>query len=595
MQLSLIFAAILAATAQVQADLRPASQTQARDGRQAYQVINEGGAVPFTVKTYYYGEPTAKYQGQKEQQKNNFDNFLRSNIDNEQDLRNFQNEAGFDMLPVRVENPQAIGVSMTVNPGEATMVPVRWNNPHASELEVNIWIANMTAVVPVKKPVCAGEGFQDAAFWFTIPSDFNSLIGRVPGFSGCNQAGDCVMQAYAHSVEPRSYTFGTPIIIKNNGTTGAALGPIEIKPAGQDVAFNLDALPSRLCMPTNDPASNIPTAQPFQPRLVSDVAVHAYFDSDYSPAAFQQITSISQNMQASVLLGQLASNGGELGKDALSDQEKNARNNLRNEIKNTIQQNENRVKQEIEKSRQAYQQDAATRNLKPTVAGQQLANCFGCDKVAATNQNQQFTNTYVPGDVYVPALEALAPKIANAPFTTSYMGGIQKTTLNTLADPNQFKKDKNNNGKAATQAFMAQLQQKAVPLPNGFANFKVPAPRGAAAAPAPQAPVAAQGGPQAPASTGTRQAAQPTTTGATRQAAQPANAATRQAATDAIRQAAANLNLPAEAVAALEKAAASVANGSQAAADAIRQAAANLPPQAVAALEKAAAALASKA
>ncbi|KAJ3415784.1 hypothetical protein HDV05_004056 [Chytridiales sp. JEL 0842] len=489
MQISAILTVLALAATQVQGDARPGSHPRARNGRAAFQVINPNGAIPFTTQNFYYGEPTAKYQGQVNQRQNNYDNFVRSNIDNEQDLRNFNTEAGFDMLPVRVENMNAVQASMTVSPNEPFMIPLRWNNPHASEAEVNIWIANMTAVVPIKKPVCAGEGFQDAAMWATVPADFNSLIGRVPGFNGCNQPGDCVMQWYAHSVEPRGYAFGTPIIITNtNGTTGASLGPIDIKPAAQDVAFNLEALPSRLCLPTNDPSSNIPTAQPFQPRLVSDVAIHSYFDSNYSPSAHQQVNAISQNLQASVLLGQLASNGGELGKDNLSGAERQARNQLRNAINNRIQQNEQAMIAQIRQERAAFRNDPANRNLQPVVAGQRLAACPGCANVAATNTNQLFTTTYIPGDIYVPALEALAPRIANANFQVSYMGAVQKNTLTTMADPNQFRKQ-NNNGRASTQAFMSQLQQKPVPLPQNFANFKVGAP-GSAATRAPAAPAA---------------------------------------------------------------------------------------------------------
>ncbi|KAJ3410698.1 hypothetical protein HDV05_003470 [Chytridiales sp. JEL 0842] len=491
MQLSLLFA-VIAAVATVKADYRrgsrpaPPGNGNNNNARPAYQVINANGAIPFAAEAQqmaYYGEPTAKYQGQKNQRQNNFDNFLRSNVDNEQDLRNFQTEAGFDMLPVRVENPTAIPVSVTMEPNKPYEFPVRWNNPHASELEMNVWIANFTAVVPVKKPVCAGEGFQDAAFWVTIPADFNTLIGRVPGFQGCNQIGDCTLQTYAHSVEPRTYADGVPLIVPNNGTTGASLGPIEIKPAAQDVGFNLEALPSRLCMPTNDPASNIPTAQPFQPRLVSDVAVHAYYDSNFSPSGHQQVDAISQNLQAAVLLGQLASNGGELGKDNLSQAERQARNNLRGQINNQIQANEKTMIAAIKAERQAFAQDAATKNLAPQVAAQKLANCPGCSNVAAVNTNQLFTTTYIPGDIYVPALEALAPKIAAANFQVSYTGAIQKSTLTTMADPNGFKKDKNNNGKAAAQAFSAQLQQKATPLPANFASLKVGPPKGNANAP----------------------------------------------------------------------------------------------------------------
>ncbi|KAJ3409803.1 hypothetical protein HDV05_004271 [Chytridiales sp. JEL 0842] len=93
----------------------------------------------------------------------------------------------------------------------------------------------------------------------------------------------------------------------------------------------------------------------------------------------------------------------------------------------------------------------------------------GCSNVAAVNTNQLFTTTYIPGDIYVPALKALAPKIAADNFQVTYMGAVQKNTLAIMADPNQFKKDRNNNGKAATQA---------TPLPANFANFKVPVPTG---------------------------------------------------------------------------------------------------------------------
>ncbi|KAJ3404707.1 hypothetical protein HDV05_007033 [Chytridiales sp. JEL 0842] len=58
------------------------------------------------------------------------------------------------------------------------------------------------------------------------------------------------------------------------------------------------------------------------------------------------------------------------------------------------------------------------------------------------------------------------------------MGAVQKNTIATMADPNQFKRDRNNNGKAAAQAFSAQLQQKPTPLPANFANVKVLVPTG---------------------------------------------------------------------------------------------------------------------
>merc|ERR1719181_241964 len=116
------------------------------------------------------------------------------------------------------------------------IVPLRWNNPHASEMEVNIWIFNHKGdkkladgsphpiVVPIRKPVCSGEGHQDNVIAFTIPKDFNQLTSKIPGFEGCTKAqceGNwrdaktcCVLQIYSHSVESRQYAIGFPIVIE---------------------------------------------------------------------------------------------------------------------------------------------------------------------------------------------------------------------------------------------------------------------------------------------------------------------------------------------------------------------------------------------
>jgi hypothetical protein len=44
---------------------------------------------------------TFEYQGLEQQKRGNYDQFLRSNIDNEQDRRNFQDNEGWDHLPFR--------------------------------------------------------------------------------------------------------------------------------------------------------------------------------------------------------------------------------------------------------------------------------------------------------------------------------------------------------------------------------------------------------------------------------------------------------------------------------------------------------------
>lgn len=256
MKLIIIFCLFGAAIA----DLRQASQP-----KRAYRLLQQGGgrgAKNFAVGTgstddgntdnqnkgkVLYMEPSIfGYGGLANQRAKNYDNFLRSNIDNEQDNRNFNNEVGKDHLPFRTydsatiaeypyKGPRAGGDddSLQVNnvnvatvlralPGEPKLTPLRWNNPHASEVEVNLWImcSDPPTIVPVKKPTCSGEGNQNNIIQWAIPSDFNSVNWQAcPStqcFTGCNNPDDCVLQIYAHSVETRQYSTSVPIIIPKN-------------------------------------------------------------------------------------------------------------------------------------------------------------------------------------------------------------------------------------------------------------------------------------------------------------------------------------------------------------------------------------------
>ena len=222
-----------------------AATSQTLDGAQKGATDNAKGVV-------FYNEPnTFEYQGLKNQRNNNYDNFLRSNIDNEQDNRNFNTERGLDMQPFRTCESQApltyphnnggnakcdgslqnqnggqtMNVILKAVPGEPRMTPLRWNNPHASEIEVNLWImcSDPPTIVPVKKPTCSGEGNQNNILQWAIPSDFNEMDWKscpsTACFDGCKKAGDCQLQIYAHSVETRQYSSATPIIIEGTKTT----------------------------------------------------------------------------------------------------------------------------------------------------------------------------------------------------------------------------------------------------------------------------------------------------------------------------------------------------------------------------------------
>jgi hypothetical protein len=268
--------------------------------KNGFKVESRGNNPAFQSKVALYMEPSDfNYQQLKNQRDGGgYDNFLRSNLDNEQDKRQFANEAGRDMLPFRsyegvatdnaaalakkplptnAQNPNTpagktgnvdlnamaaasvknklaavgAGTTITATPGQKYMEPLRWNNPHASELEVNVWImpqaynaavaaaaaAAGTAelVVPIRKPTCSGEGYQDNVFAFTIPNDFNQLGSKIPGFRGCKAVGDCVLQVYAHSVETRMYSMGTPLIVNGNVATATANDGSRNNPAQTEV------------------------------------------------------------------------------------------------------------------------------------------------------------------------------------------------------------------------------------------------------------------------------------------------------------------------------------------------------------------------
>lgn len=335
-----------------EADLRMASQP-----KKDWSTQQRNRHVPFQTKYNLYMEPSDfNYEGlQKQRDGGGYDNFLRSNIDNEQDRRNFNTEAGEDHLPFRSYATAAndagqstvkhkmvaasasetgeseAGNFLSVKPGEPETVALRWNNPHSSELEVNIWIMNKGAdpyVIPVKKPSCSGEGYQDNAFTFKVPQNFNDV-------ASCRKVGECVLQVYAHSVESRMYAMGTPLIVE--GGTGK-WNPGTIKPAEQDRKFDLNRL-RRLCLPGSANEADHTRAVVYKARLTSDQYNHAYQNSDFSPYAGQQPQFISQNMQASCILKMAVGNFGELGKQYMQKTAPEARqyaNKLDKKARNLI-------------------------------------------------------------------------------------------------------------------------------------------------------------------------------------------------------------------------------------------------------------------
>jgi len=432
--------ALLCLASTVSGDLRAASQP-----RNNFQVRQRNAAVPFQTAAAIYMEPSDfNYQGLKQQRQGAYDNFLRSNIDNEQDKRNFNNEAGKDMLPFRSYEAAASDVSGTVqtkipdgapgpvitaNPGEQTLYPLRWNNPHASELEVNVWIMNIPGrgaenpvVVPIRRPTCSGEGHQDNVFSFVIPTNFNDLGASIPGFTGCKKEGDCVLQVYAHSVEPRTYSMGIPLVVTGTVAPSTATA-LTIQPAKTDVGMDLGQLPRDICLPSTDPRADIPVAVPRAARLVSDVFNHAYQNSDYSPYSGQQPEAISRNLQASAIISMIPANQGELGKALLQQTKPNVAAfaaNLRNKVDNLVQKYEGITNKIIAQVGDKQMKNTATEG---TNGVQKLETCFRCAEVGAVVAQRLTTNTYVPS--FQLAGKALADAKAIVP--AKYAGLVSDT------------------------------------------------------------------------------------------------------------------------------------------------------------------------
>lgn len=624
MKTVIIFSSILGVAL---ADLRQASQPKkafnllqqggTRNGAQNF-AVGSGQNVDGTINTankgrVLYMEPSIfGYGGLNNQRNNNYDNFLRSNIDNEQDNRNFNNEAGKDHLPFRtfdasapIEYPykgtqaangdddslqngvKAKGVPtvLTVKPGEPRLMPLRWNNPHASEVEVNLWImsSNPPTIVPIKKPACSGEGNQNNIIEWAIPADFNnvewSACDSTKTFKGCNAPGDCVLQVYAHSVETRQYSTAVPIVVQNQryigarslafradpmdkqedntyqwpsnfdlksmtvgkaagdpnaqGTrsgeekgkiedvalcassqregidpSGAPVEEVKLGPVGgvakklnaptanlyicktnekekaaekliRKVVFAIDGvagadgnkvenytpfefsstnsfggpalktisititpysglevtkkylldlraggrwrfrrhlksvcagganvlkepfpdpwmdlskLKRETCMSAQDPNANYPATTIQRAALHSDVANHAYQNSNYSPYSGQQHGEISRNMQAAAVVHMTSGNRGELGKNSIPNAVKQRLNQLNNQV-NQIYQNYEKVTNKIIDD---LTKTGGTNGAGMTMGVQNLGNSFRSAEKGATSTKRLKTTTYVP-------------------------------------------------------------------------------------------------------------------------------------------------------------------------------------------------------
>jgi hypothetical protein len=341
------------------------------------------------------------------QKKNNNDQFIRSNVDNEANKRNAATEAALDMMPCR---QNANGPAMQFQRGTAQEIPLRWNNPHDSDCEVNIWTDGLTQVAPIKRPFTCGGGYQNQRFSFTVPSDF-------PAGKCETAAENCVVQLYAHSVEPRTYAMCIDFTLVPGGA-----------PPPNSTLTKRQVLNNQ---------KDIPTTQ-FQPAVqFNDAFDTAHVDSQYSGYRGQQPQFIRDELKAAIQLQSFTGNGGLV---PLGDIDKQANAQMRKQVQKAVKAAE---KLAIQQNRAAQ----ARLNAEARAAGTPRT-CFEGELYNVVNNNncaRQFTNTYVTNVGYRALYDQFLPQFQAANLS-QYAPKTKDVVGETPVDPfGQFRV----NGKAS--------------------------------------------------------------------------------------------------------------------------------------------------
>jgi hypothetical protein len=313
------------------------------------------------------------------QKRTNLDQFIRSNVDNEANKRNTATEAALDMMPCRQAEK---GPAMQFTRGQAQEIPLRWNNPHDSDCEFNIWTDGLTRVAPIKRPFTCGGGFQNQRVSFTVPSDF-------PAGKCESAAENCVLQLYAHSVEPRTYAMCVDFTL----TAGVARSSNSTLTKRQTINNQKD----------------IPTTQ-FQPAVhFNDAFDTAHVDSQYSGYRGQQPQFIRDELKAAIQLQSFTPNGGLV---PLGDVNKQQTKQMRNQVQKAVKAAE---KLAIQRNRAAQ----AKLNAEARAAGTPRT-CFEGELYNVVNNAncaRQFTNTYVTNVGYRELFNQFLPQFQAANLT----------------------------------------------------------------------------------------------------------------------------------------------------------------------------------
>ena len=264
----------------------------------------------------------------------------------------------------------------------------------------------MTQVAPIKRPFNCGGGYQDQRFTATIPLDF-------PGCSKPEE--NCVLQLYAHSVEPRAYAIGIDFVLSGQPTeTNNSTSPTILKRQGTQN-------PTQNSMPST---KDISKTQFQLPIHYNDAFDSSHVDSSYSFYRGQQKDFIRDNVLAAC---QLQSFVGEGGLVPLGNIDKDKAKNMRDKIQGAIKEAE---KKAIDANK------AAQASLDNSNQGGPKR-CFEGELYGVVNNkdcNRQYTNTYVTNVDYRAIYVKFLPELQSSRLTP-YSPRLKDTPGITPVDP----------------------------------------------------------------------------------------------------------------------------------------------------------------
>ena len=349
---------------------------------------------------------------------NTLDNFLRSNIDNEANKRNTETEPAIDMLPCRNNQP---GQMHKYEIGSTITLPLQWNNPHSANCEVNVYINNYRDVIPLMRPSPCGAGYKQNDISFVIP----------PNFPGCRSESDrCVMQIYAHSVEPRTYAMCIDFTFTGGNNT--VTPPTTYTPP--PVTYNPPPRVYKRAVAQGKVVDNLVP----QPAIhYSDSYDTAHIDSTRSGYRGQQLQFLDPEIKAAIDLYSYIPNGGLLPTGEFNT---NAINSIKNQVANAITRAEN----------EARRNNRAQQNTLNAAAPRGSRACYQGDIYGAvqtgTNCQRQYTTTYVTNVGYQALLAEFKPKyeaLGLKPYSPTIKPA--EKALETLLDPKGSRSDARGN------------------------------------------------------------------------------------------------------------------------------------------------------